>query len=100
METLHGKTDGPFVVDRDLALHGMVTVSASVKDGCTFIVHGMVTGDLLVEPGGRAVIHGMVNGAVINHGYVEIHGWVDEVFDRERDAQTILMPSARIRGRM
>lgn len=98
MERVQGKIEGPFFVDRDLAVHGMITEHATVRAGFALALHGMVTGDLVVEAGARATIHGMVNGAVINNGgHVEIFGMVDSVRDRSPLAVTVIAPNARVR---
>ena len=99
MRKLDGKIEGPFSIDEDLAMHGMITVSALVRSGVKFILHGMITGDLTVEPGARVIIHGAVNGVVINDGgRVEIFGIVDAVVDRSPQAVTVIDPAAQIKG--
>ena len=98
MERIDGKIEGPFVIDRDMQIYGMVTVAATVEPGCTLRLHGMVTGDLTVKPGGTAYVHGMVNGAVINEGgNVEVHGTVDRVVDTGTTT-TFIHPDSRVRG--
>ena len=52
MRQLQGKIEGPFSVEEDSALHGMITVGATVRKGVVFHVHGMITGDLTVESDG------------------------------------------------
>lgn len=97
MEVHHGKIEGPFVVDRDMTVHGMITVAAIVESGCTLRLHGMVTGDLTVRPGATAYVHGMVNGTVLNEGGgVEVYGTVDRVIDANA-ATTFIHPNARVR---
>ena len=99
MRQLYGKIEGPFLIDKDLEMHGMITVSALVRGGVRFILLGMVTGDLTVERGACAIIHGTVNGVVINHGgHVEIFGAVDAVADRSPQAVTVIDPAARVKG--
>lgn len=99
MDSVQGKIEGPFFIDRDLAVHGMITELATVRSGCTLVLHGMVTGDLVVEAGARATIHGMVNGTVMNDGgHVEIFGMVDSVCDRSPTALTVIAPNARVRA--
>ena len=100
MRKLDGKIEGPFCIEEDTAMHGMITVGAVVRGGVKLVLHGMVTGDLMVESNARVVIHGMVNGVVINDGgRVEIFGTVDAVADRSPDAITIIDPVAHVRGR-
>lgn len=80
MEEERGKIEGPFVLDHDLELRGMVTDRLTVKSGVVLILRGMVTGDLIVEAGARADVHGMVNGTVFNEGgEVTIWGKVDRL---------------------
>lgn len=82
MDVIHDKIEGPFVIDRDLRIHGMITKQATVASGRTLHLHGMVTGDLIVRPGATAIIHGMVNGTVRNEGgQVEIYGKADRIVD-------------------
>lgn len=82
MESVTDKIEGPFVIDRDLQVQGMITVAAIVEPANTLHLHGMVTGDLIVKPGATAIVHGMVNGTVHNEGgHVEIYGKADRVAD-------------------
>jgi cytoskeletal protein CcmA (bactofilin family) len=98
-QQLHGKIEGPVLIDRDTELHGMITVGATVQNGVRFNCHGMITGDLTVEKGGEAIIHGSVNGSVWNHDRVTIYGTVDNVADSSPGCQTYIDPKALIRGR-
>lgn len=82
MEIIRDKIEGPFIIDRDMRVHGMITVEATVEAGCTLYLHGMVTGNLIVKAGATAIVNGMVNGTVQNEGgQVEIYGKVDRVVD-------------------
>ena len=81
MRDLQGKIDGPFSVDEDSALRGMITVEAIVRRGVVFHIHGMITGDLTIEDGASAIVHGMVNGTVRNYGQVVIYGKIDALAD-------------------
>jgi cytoskeletal protein CcmA (bactofilin family) len=81
MRELQGKIDGPFSVDEDSILRGMITVEAIVRRGVVLQVHGMITGDLTIEDGASAVVHGMVNGTVRNYGEVLIYGKIDALVD-------------------
>ena len=82
MEVHGGKIEGPFTVDRDLT------------------IHGMVTSDLVVEPGAHATVHGTVNGTVINQGgHVQIHGMVGAVADTSPSSRTVIAHEAVITGR-
>jgi hypothetical protein len=93
------KIEGPFVFVEDTALHGMITVGATVPSGITVKVHGMITGDLIVEPDGKAIVHGTVNGAVRNRGgSVIIYGMVDDCSDEHPGAQTVIMPNAVVKA--
>jgi cytoskeletal protein CcmA (bactofilin family) len=82
VENITDKIEGPFVIDRDMRVHGIITVSAIVEEGIILHLHGMITGDLTVKPGATAILHGMVNGTVNNEGgEVEIYGKADRVID-------------------
>lgn len=97
MEAHGGKIEGPFTVDRDLTIHGMIAGHATVRSGCKLVLHGMVTSDLLVEPDAHATVHGKVNGTVINQGgLVEIHGMVGAVVDTLPSSRTVIAHGAVI----
>ena len=81
MRELQGKIDGPFSINEDSTLRGMITVEAIVRRGVVFHVHGMITGDLTIEDGASAIVHGMVNGTVRNYGAVVIYGKIDALTD-------------------
>lgn len=99
MEIHGGKIEGPFTIDRDLTIHGMVVGRTTVRSGCKLVLHGMVTSDLVIEPGAYAMVHGTVNGTVINNGgNVEIHGTVDAVADTSPAARTVIAHGALVRS--
>ncbi|MEX3954417.1 hypothetical protein [Trinickia sp. EG282A] len=99
MEVHGGKIEGPFTVDRDLTIHGMVAGRATVRPGCKLLLHGMATSDLVVEPGAHATVHGKVNGTVINEGgTVEIHGMVGAVADTAPSSRTVIAHGAVVTG--
>ncbi|CAB3762822.1 hypothetical protein B7G54_24290 [Burkholderia puraquae] len=100
MESHGGKIEGPFAVDRDLTIHGMVAGQATVRSGCRLVLRGTVTSDLVIEPGAYAAVHGMVNGTVINQGgHVEIHGMVGAVVDTAPSSRTVIAHGAVITRR-
>lgn len=101
MEVHGGKIEGPFAIDRDLTIHGMVAGHATVRSGCRLVLNGMVTSDLIIEPGAHATVHGMVNGTVINQGgHVEIHGMVGAVADTAPSSRTVIAHGAVVTGRV
>lgn len=96
MQIIRDKIEGPFIIDRDMRVNGMITVEATVEAGSTLYLHGMVTGDLIVKPGATAIVHGMVNGTVRNEGgQVEIYGKADRVADTG-STRTHIDPKAAI----
>ncbi len=99
MKALHEKIDGPFAIEEDVALYGMVVGNATLCRGVRFILHGTIAGNLTVEVGARAIIHGTVAGRVYNDGgRVEIFGLVDAVENLSPSAETIIDASAHVRG--
>ena len=68
MKAVHDKIEGPFAIEEDLALYGMVIGSATLRSGIKLILHGTIAGDLILEPGARAIIHGTVAGRICNEG--------------------------------
>lgn len=100
MRAVHENIDGPFGIDEDLAVYGLVTVGATLRAGFKLILHGTIAGDLTIEPGARAIIHGTVAGRVRNEGgRAEIFGMVDAVEDLSPDAATVIDPAAHVRAR-
>jgi cytoskeletal protein CcmA (bactofilin family) len=100
MREFHGKIEGPFSIEEDLTLHGMITAGATVQSGVVLHLHGTITGDLTVERGGQAIIHGTVNGTVFNNGGdVSILGTVDDVADLSTESRTLIDSGALIRKR-
>ncbi len=82
-----------------MAVHGMVTIGATVRSGAVLELHGMITGDVTVERGGQAIVHGMVNGTIWNHGQVTIYGTIDAVAECAPGCRTVIDPRAHIKGR-
>src|SRR3546814_17916130 len=89
MKAVHDKIEGPFAIEEDLALYGMVIGSATLRSGIKLILHGTIAGDLILEPGARAIIHGTVAGRICNPGgRAENFGFVDGVEDISPDPCT------------
>lgn len=82
MKAVHEKIDGPFAIEEDIALYGMVAGDVTLHRGIRFILHGTIAGRIYNE-GGR----------------VEIFGIADAVANGSRDAITIIDPAAHVRGR-
>lgn len=75
MEELDDRIDGPFLVEEDLLLGGLIAGDATVAPGVTFEVSGMVTGGLVVEgaPGPSFAGQSRVrSGMVGTSGYLEL----------------------------
>src|SRR3546814_10429045 len=80
MRAVHDKIEGPFAIEENIALYGMVAGDATLHRGIRFILHGTITGNLTIETGARAIIHGTVAGRLYNEGgRVEIFGIADAV---------------------
>ena len=80
MRAVHDTIEGPFAIQEDLAVYGLITQGATLCEGVKLILHGTIAGDLTVEPGSRAIIHGTVEGRIYNKGgRVEMFGMADAV---------------------
>src|SRR3546814_21136795 len=66
MRAVHDKIEGPFAIEENIALYGMVAGDATLYRGIRFILHGTITGNLTIETGARAIIHGTVAGRIYN----------------------------------
>ena len=98
MRKLQGKIEGPFSVEEDSTLHGMITVGAVVRKGVMFHVHGMITGDLTVESGAEAIVRGTVNGTIWNSGQVVVYGTIDALVDNAPESRSVVDRGALIRN--
>lgn len=100
MRAVHAKIEGPFAIEDDQAIYGLVTGGATLCSGVKLVLHGTIAGDLIIEPGGRAIIHGTVAGRIYNDGgRVEVFGIADAVSNRSGAAVTIIDPVAHVRAR-
>ncbi len=101
MRAVHDTIEGPFAIQEDLAVYGLITQGATLCEGIKLVLHGTIAGDLTVEPGSRAIIHGTVAGRIYNKGgRVEMFGMADAVENLSPDAATIIDAAAHIlRGR-
>jgi len=68
MQTLQGKIEGPFIVNRDFDIHGTIVGDAIVRPNTTLQLRGMITGNLTVEKGATALIYGTVDGCIRKTG--------------------------------
>src|SRR3546814_21134334 len=99
MRAVHDKIEGPFAIEENIALYGMVAGDATLHRGIRFILHGTITGNLTIETGARAIIHGTVAGRTYNEGgRVEIFGIAAAVANGSRDAITIIATAAHARS--
>src|SRR3546814_11003954 len=97
MRAVHDKIEGPFAIEENIALYGMVAGDATLHRGIRFILHGTITGNLTIETGARAIIHGPVAGRIYNEGgRVEIFGIADAVANGSRAAITIRSEERRV----
>ncbi len=100
MKAVHEKIEGPFAIEEDIALYGMIAGDATLRRGVRFILHGTIAGNLTIERGARAIVHGTVAGRIYNDGgRVELFGVADAVTNGAQDAITIIDPAAHVRGR-
>src|SRR3546814_4588729 len=100
MRAVHDKIEGPFAIEENIALYGMVAGDATLHRGIRFILDGTITGNLTIETGARAIIHGTVEGRLYNEGgRVEIFGIADDATTGSRDAITINDLADHVRGR-
>src|SRR3546814_18994833 len=100
MRAVHDKIEGPFAIEENIALYGMVAGDATLHRGIRFILHGTITGNLTIETGARAIIHGTVAGRTYNEGgRVEIIGIAADVANVPGNAITIRNPAAPVQGR-
>jgi hypothetical protein len=90
MQTLQGKIDGPFIVDRDLDVHGTIVGDAFVRPNTTLHLRGMITGNLTIEKGATALIYGTVDGRIRKIGgtVVIIHPQASGRDDPSNDASS------------
>jgi len=101
MRAVHEDVEGPFVVEEDLAIYGVITGGATLRSGVKLILHGTIAGDLIIEPRARAIIHGTVAGRVRNEGgHAEIFGLVEAIEDLSPTAVSVVDAVAHVgRGR-
>jgi hypothetical protein len=64
MQTMQGKIEGPFTVDRDLDIQGSIVGDALVRSNATLHLRGVITGNLTIEKGACAIIYGTVGGRI------------------------------------
>jgi hypothetical protein len=98
MQQLRGKIEGPFSVEEDSSLQGMITGGTLVRQGVLFHLHGTIVGDLTVEDGARAIVHGTVNGTIHNYGDVTIYGTIDALANRGPASRSVVDERAIIRN--
>ena len=69
-----GVLTGPLVVSDGVEVSGISPHVITVLKGGILRLTGICSGNLVVEQGGRAIILGIVSGVVVNRGFLEIHG--------------------------
>lgn len=98
MRAVHENIEGPFSIEEDLAVYGLITAGATLRAGVRLVLHGTIAGDLTVEADARATIHGTVAGRILNHGgKVEVFGLAQGVEDMSPQARSIIGPSGTCR---
>lgn len=68
MREEYSKCEGDLLISDEVAIHGIVTGSITVRDFGSLTLHGACVGNLEVEAGAIALIEGIVGGNVFNHG--------------------------------
>lgn len=100
MRERNDEVDGHFLINEDLAFHGLVDGIVTVLSGATLRLHGTVTGHLFVELDASAIVMETVNGVVVNRGgIVEIFRTVGDGADEDARAVTTIHEGAVVKGR-
>ena len=98
MQEIRHKIEGPYHIEQDTILKGMVTGDLIIDDGVHLDLRGMVTGNLIAKAESYIDIHGMVVGTVINEGAeITIHGIVGGISNTDERAQTQIASSAVVK---
>src|SRR3546814_13052373 len=99
MRAVHDKIEGPFAIEENIALYGMVAGDATLHRGIRFILPGTTTGHLRIETGASATISGTVAGRRSHEGRsVEIYGIAVAVHHGMRDTTQRNHPTAHAPG--
>jgi hypothetical protein len=69
-----GVLTGPLAVWDGIEFSGISPHAITVQKGGILRLTGICSGNLVVEQGGRAIIVGIVSGVVVNRGFLEIYG--------------------------
>ena len=116
MRKIRDKIEGPYLIDEDTVLAGMVTQTLTIDSGINFDlrgmvagnlivgtgstveIYGMVTGNLIVRAGSIVGIYGMVIGTVINEGAeITIYGTVGKITDHDENFRTQITSGAVVK---
>ncbi len=98
MRNIRDKIEGPYLIDEDTVLEGMVIQTLTIDSGINFELRGMVTGNLIVRAGSTVDIYGTVIGTVINEGAkITIHGMVGKITDHDENFRTQITSGAVVK---
>ncbi|WP_257558150.1 hypothetical protein [Sphingobium sp. CFD-2] len=98
MRVVHETLEGPYRIEEDIALYGLIAGDAILCRGARLLLHGTIAGNLTVETGARAVLHGTVAGRITNDGgRIELFGSADAISNVSFSAITIIDPKAYVR---
>lgn len=68
MQVVHGRLEGPLLVDSALEVCGTVVGPLRVTSTGVFVLRGMCEDDVVIDANARAEIWGIVQGNLINRG--------------------------------
>ena len=98
MQEIRHKIEGPYHIEQDTILKGMVTGNLIIDGGIHLDLRGMVTGNLIAKAGSYIDIRGMVVGTVINEGAeITIRGVVGGISNTDERAQTQIVSGAVVK---
>jgi len=98
MQEIRHKIEGPYRIEQDTILTGMVAGSLIIDGKAHLNLRGMVTGNLIAKAGSYIDIYGMVVGTVINEGAeITIHGMVGRIRNIDERAQTQIASGALVK---
>lgn len=98
MLKIKDKILGPYHLQEDALITGMVVGDLIAEGGIQLDLRGMVTGNLIANVESNIEIYGMVVGTVINQGAeISIHGMVGNVDNNSERAKTTIAEGAVVR---
>ena len=98
MQEIRNKIEGPYYIEQDTILKGMVTGNLIIDGGVHLDLRGMVTGNLIAKAGSYIDIYGRIVGTVINEGAeITIHGMVGGISNTDERVQTVIASGAVVK---